>query len=159
MGRIISAFILLLLASPALPAKVELVKPLDVFRANLLPGEGHRIIAEHPTLNWYGAAYFPDSTYENWRQDTLEVVMKDGASYRAVYQYAMTPDARIVKLVGMVPTRDLERARSPRWAGAVILSLAFKERFQMKNVREVRVAAGAPKLLPPSHPSGAPAGK
>src|SRR3990167_2027892 len=122
---------------------VELQKPMDPYAISNVLGFGRALggpppaafqrVAENPSLSWYSAGYFPKHQAEEWGFDTLEVVTKDGRRFRAVEQYAMTHENRIVPLAGRVSNVGLQRKPLRRGVG-VVLFVAFRERFPLRSV-------------------------
>jgi hypothetical protein len=139
----------MILLALAVVGLVELHEPQNpwVFREVLerIPGASQMVpelarIADHPELMWYSARYYPDSTVEAWGRDTLEVLTRDGRRLRAVEQFAATPDHRMVPLAGMVSTSDLQR-KPGRHGMGVVVCVAFRDRFPMRSVAEVRIGS------------------
>jgi hypothetical protein len=95
-------------------------------------------VASRPELMWYSARYYPGETVEAWERDTLEVLTRDGRHLRAVQQFASSPDHHVVPLVGLVPNSDLQRLPGRHGMGVVVF-VAFRDRFPMRSVAEVRL--------------------
>src|SRR5574341_1379303 len=135
-----------------LASLIELHKPLNAEIYRSVPSEvlshapAFRHIAEAVDREWYVFAYYPQQEREAWGRDTLEVVTKDGHTYRAIEQFATTPDNQIVRLGGYVSTGDLYR-RPLRHGQAVTLLVAFRERFSVKGT-QVRLAGPQSRSIP-----------